>query len=390
MTALAVDGGRAFVEKRNAQNAADTVALGAALARIKGPQAGWVSQAYIIAQSNGYTKDDPDRHVEIYSPPLAGAYKDDVEYIQVIITSHVPAYFGTVVGIKDITVTGEAISRTKNSQLTQILDGNAIVSLAPNSDCADARSFWVHGESTLSVTGGGILINSNNPDCALIQNGNGSIRLEEGWAIKVVGGVDVQKPNLVSPAPQMHSAPISYPPPFMMPKIGCPGDAHILDDGETITAGAWSDGPFPPEGIHYMQAGVYCLEGVDFHVKGNALLEGTNVVIQVEGGGVHFDGGVQVNLRAPLQGEFAGLLFYVPMDTHYPLTINLGPESSLKGTILAPGAEIRMNNDESESGLHSQIIGYTIRSDGQSIIKIKYEDENNYDAYTMPEIQLIQ
>ncbi len=389
--ALAIDGGNAFLEKRNTQNVADTVALGAALARIKGPQSQWVNQAYELAKSNGYTREDLNRHIEIYSPPITGRYSKDVQYIQVLITSHVATYFANVIGFKEITVASEAISISKNSQLIQILNGNAVVSLAPTSDCRDKRSFWVHGESTLSITGGGVFINSNNPNCALITNGNGSIRVEPGWEIKVVGGANIQKGRLITPFPvQTNSAPISYPPPFMMPKVGCPNDAKISEDGKTLSAGSWSEDVFPPDGVHYLQGGVYCVEGIDFHVKGSNSLEGTNVVIQVEGGGVHFDGGAQVNLRAPQRGELAGLLLYVPMNTHFPVTINLGPGSSLKGTILAPGAEVRMNNDDSEGGLHSQIIGYTIASDGQTIIKIKYSDADNYNAYTMPQIQLIK
>lgn len=390
--ALAVDGGNAFLQKRDAQNAADTIALSAALARIKGFQAEWVNQSYEVAKANGYEYENWAKNVQIYSPPITGRYVGDVEYIQVLIIARVPTYFGTVIGIERITVTAEAISRTKVSELTQILDGNAVVSLAPTSDCLDKRAFWIHGESTLKITGGGILINSNNPDCALIQNGNGSIRLEENSEIKMVGGADIKKPQLITPfPPHTGGTSIPYPPPFFMPEIGCSKDAEILEDGETLSSGAWSDGVFPPLGVHYLQAGAYCIEGVDFHVKGgDNFLEGINIVIQVEGGRIHLDAGAKVNLKAPLQGDLAGLLIYVPMENHFPVTINLGPESSIKGTILAPGAEIRMNNDDSAGGLHSQIIGYMIRSDGQSIIKIKYKDEDNYDAYTMPEIQLIK
>ena len=53
-----------------------------------------------------------------------------------------------------------------------------------------------------------------------------------------------------------------------------------------------------------------------------------------------------------------------------------------------PGAEIHLNGSDSQSGYHSQIIGYRIESNGESNIVIKYMDEQNYDTYNMPEVQL--
>ena len=62
--------------------------------------------------------------------------------------------------------------------------------------------------------------------------------------------------------------------------------------------------------------------------------------------------------------------------------------SKYKGTILAPAGDIRLNGLESTDGYHSQIIGYYIEVDGTDAIYIKYKDEDNYDAYRMPEILL--
>ncbi len=392
MTALAVDGGRAYLEKRNSQNVADQIALGGALARIKGAQSQWVDTAYAIGEANGYNNDGKTNILSMNSPPISGQYVGDIEYIQVKITSFVPAYFGTVIGIKQITVTSEAISRSRTSELIQILNGSAVISLAPNSDCQDNRSFWIAGESTLSITGGGIFINSNNPDCALIQNGSGSLRLEDG-RIKVVGGVDIQKPDLVSsPFPIVtNTSSISYPPPFMMPGVGCHKEAEILPDGITMSPGAWEDNKsFPPPGIQYLDPGVYCINNTDFIAKGNERLEGNGVTFKIEGGKVQFGGESEVDLRAPNTGDLAGLLIYMPMDHHELIILNGNSRSKISGTILAPGAEIRLNGNASSYGLHSQIIGYTIRSNGTDNIIIVYKDEENLNAYSMPQVQLIK
>ncbi len=389
LTALAVDGGNAFLEQRNAQAAADSIAMDAALARVKNPQGSlWMYDALSVAERTGYSPDNPDRHIQINSPPASGEYMNNPEYIQVIITSYVDTYFAGVVGINRIRVVSEAISRTKSSIKTQILGGRALIALAPTSDCDNQRSFWVHGESTIALYGGGLFVNSNNPDCALIQNGNGSVRVEEGWGIEVVGGLNIQKARLFTPQPVTGIAPIGYPPPLFLPKLGCSQPATVYPDGKTISAGAWS-GDFPPPGVQVMESGVYCIDG-NFIVSNGAPLEGQGVIIQVENGSVQFDGNPQVNLKAASSGDYAGLLFYVPIDNKTRVTINLGAGSEFQGTVLAPSSEIRINTDRSENGFHSQIIGYTFQSNGQSLIRIRYNDEQNLDLYTMPSIELIK
>jgi hypothetical protein len=386
ITALGVDGGNAYVEQRRTQNAADTVALGGALARLKG--SAWVSEGYNIASANGFNNDGISNTVSITSPPSSGPYAGDTEYIQVRIISKVSTYFAGVVGIPEITVSAEAISRTKRSEIKEILEGNAIVSLAPTSDCNNNRAFWVHGESTLDISGGGVFINSNNKECALITNGNGSIRIQ-GGGISIVGAAKIQKTNLITPfPPKTNTPPLAYPPPFFMPQVGC-GDsvAKIQEDGVTMSPGNYDEDIFPPDGVHYLESGTYCING-DFIVDG--ALEGNGVTIKMESGRIRIGGSATIILSAPKSGDLAGLLIYAPIENTNRMSFSGDISSNLQGTILAPGADIQLNGGDSPVGYRSQIIGYRIESKGQSNIAIKYNDDMNYDTYSMPEIQLIK
>src|SRR5215813_402525 len=72
--ALAIDGSVGFSDERHAQNAADTSALAAALAKIRGND--WnttVSTARARATSNGYNNNNSTNVVDVYlcSDPLA-------------------------------------------------------------------------------------------------------------------------------------------------------------------------------------------------------------------------------------------------------------------------------------------------------------------------------
>ena len=403
-TALVVDGGNVFVDRRQAQNAVDSAALASALARIRGQD--FVVAAYKSAAKNGYNNDKVTNSIEVFSPPISGAHVDDIDYIQIILTSNVQTYFAGVIGRDVIVNQVSATARTKTPEIAELLKGYALIALAPESNCENKRSFWVHGEATIDITGGGIFINSNNRTCALIVHGSGSIRIRDNSLITIVGGASIQKPQLITPyPPKTGSTPMPYPPPFFLPKVGCDQEAEIIvpevteaegaegestesttppqeAQGTTMKPGSWEDSDFPPPGVTYLTKGTYCVN--NFILRGQSLI-GNNVTILVKGE-VDWDGGATVDLSAPKNGPNAGLLIYLPIDNHNRVRLN--GNAGTNGTILAPASPIVLKGNSASYGFHSQIIGYTINVDGQDNMIIKYVDSQNYDAMEMPEIEL--
>jgi hypothetical protein len=393
--ALAIDGGRAYVERGRVQSAADAAALSGALARVE--QKEWREYALAGALANGYDNNGETNTVELNTPPLSGPNAKNPEFIEVIVTSRIPTFFGGIIGIPDIIVSSRAVSQTKPAVFGQMFDGYAVVSLAPTSSCADEnkRSFWIHGEATISLEGGGVFVNSSNADCALIQQGSGSIRIIDDSPLSIVGGASIQKPQLLSPYPPKTGAvPFSYPPPFQMPKAGCGSKiAEIYGgefdvDGKLINAklspGNW-DEDFPPEGVTSLESGVYCIGG---NVLVETALSGQGVVLIIEHGSARFSSSAEIHLSAPKSGQLAGLLIYMPQTNRNRLALNGNINSAYNGTILAPGADIHLNGLNSRVGYHSQIVGYYVKVDGQDNIQIIYRDEQNFDAYKMPEVLL--
>ena len=384
ITALVIDGGNAFLDLRKAQNAADSAALASALARVRGGN--FVQRAYEVAALNGYNNDGSRSNVQVYSPPIDGEHVGDIEYIEIIITSRVDTFFGGIIGRDFIINRVISITRTKTPELAELIYGYAVVSLAPDSDCDNKKSFWLHEEATLDITGGGVFVNSDNPDCALIQQANGSIRIRDGYPISIVGGARIQKPQLLTPyPPSTGRTPIPYPPPYMPPKVGCSKEAEISETGFSMSAGSW-DEDFPPPDVRDLGKGVYCVN--NFIVDGRHL-SGNNVTFVVSGE-LYWGGTATLELSSPKKGELAGLLVYMPIDNHNKVVLNASGSSSIKGTILAPGATIHINGNDSKSGFHSQIIGYRVDVKGNSNVVIKYNDEQNYDAITMPEVELTE
>jgi Flp pilus assembly protein TadG len=383
MAGLVIDGGNVFLDKRNAQNAADSAALAAALTRGRGGS-NVAGAALDNAAQNGYDNDGSTNVVEVHYPPTDGPYKNNAEYVQVVITSNVKTYFARVVGWRQLTNKVQATARTKTPEVREILHGQAVIALAPNSDCNNKKAFWVHGEATLDITGGGVFVNSANNQCAFLQNGSGSIRIRDNHQINVVGGATIQKPQLLTPGVTVGVASTSYPPPFFMPKFSCGGSAVVSEDGTSMTAGSWDD-VFPPPGVTNLESGTYCL-GNGMDVVDN--LDGSNVVFIIKDGDIHWNGSANIQLTAPAKGEQKGLLIYVPMDNPNKIVLNAGEESNIRGTILAPASELHLNGNDSKAGFKSQIIAYTIDVNGNSNVIINYKDDQNYNTLTMPEIQL--
>lgn len=397
IAALAIDGTNAYIDNRRAETAASAAALTGALTRIEGGN--WRAAALAIAAANGYDNDGESNTVELNTPPLSGPYAGNAEYIEVIITSRMRTYFANVIGIPYITNAVRAVAQSKPSVMGEMFPGYALVSLAPRSECevisgSRRPAFWVHSEATINLQGGGLFVNSNNPRCAFISFGSGSVRVRDDTSrITVVGGADIQKTKLITPYPIETGAPyIPYPPPYQMPKVGC-GDtiAEVNELDGTMTAGNWDEDVFPPEGVTHLEGGVYCIAG-DFILSAGQELYGDAVLIYVEDGSVRINGNAHVNLQALRNGPNEGLLIYMPIENKKILAINGSNDSRYQGTILAPGADVRINGLNSVSGAayHSQIIGYYIEVDGSDNIYIKYKDEQNWDTWSMPEVVLGQ
>jgi Putative Flp pilus-assembly TadE/G-like len=391
MSALAIDGGNAYVDRRKTETAASAAALTASITRIEGSD--WRAAALATARTNGYDNNGITNTVELNTPPLSGPYVGNSEYIEVIITSHLSTYFGVVIGIPQVTSIAHAVSQSKPAEYGQMFDGYAVVSLAPHSDCEHKVGFVIYEEATINLIGGGLFVNSDNSLCAFMSYGSGSVRVKDDSPITVVGGEQIQKTQLITPYPiQIGAVPLSYPPALQMPKAGC-GSKNSTVDLLTgvMTSGNTPGGDFPPEGVDHLQGGVYCIDG-DFILDDGRTLTGEGVLLMVADGQVKISGSAIVHLSASSSGPAPNLLLYLPMKNKSIVSLGGSSDSSYKGTIFAPAADIRITGPSSFSGgnFRSQIIGYYVQVKGQNNIVVMYNDDQNYDAFKMPEVILSQ
>ena len=374
---LAVDGGTAFSDRRQAQNAADTAAYAAALAKINGHD--WIALGLARAEDNGYPNNGQESTVHVHCPPENGQYAGNYEYVEVIIESIVKTTFSRVLGRDQFTNRVEAVTHFMPVRIDPLYDGAAMVSLKP-----DGRgAFRSHGTNSTSITGSGIFVNSNN-GCAFEQVGNSLIDTPLG--IEVVGGVCMN--GSITPATSITSgeSSVPYPPTDLPPEPTCNKDA--VQSGNTLSSGNW-EGTFPPNGVTFLQPGIYCVDGT-FMVNAHDVLIGKDILIYMRTGNIHWDGNAQINLSAMQYGPYAGLLIYLPLSNDDSVIINGNSDSSFVGTFLAPASDIQINGTAGAEGYHSQVIGYTIDLIGTADLLIQYDQSENLLVKFNPSLELVK
>ena len=408
--ALAIDGSIAFSDKRHAQNAADTSALAASLAKIRGKD--WnttVSTAQSRATSNGYNNNNTTNTVEVYlcNDVHATCYAlptdaKPEEYIQVKITSHVKTYFGRIFGRFEVVNQVDAVAHAIPGYRTTTFGGNALVAL--NQDACPAFDYG--GASTTTVTGSGIFVNSR---C----NGTGSYSLTNQAlnsssnnttltvpCYNVVGGTTVRASSLVTTGgcasnTNNSSAFISNPSAiYQQANIPC-GTTAGTYNATTLNPGNYS-GAFPPGGQTTMNPGIYCIKAGNqgFTLQGGQTLTGSGVLIYMISGNVKWtSGGIQLSAMQGVNSEYDGLLLYLGQGNCSDVSITGNGASRYVGTILAPCSLVTLAGGSStgnQNVLENQIIADRISLTGSNTLNINYNAQQQWQPPVPPEIEMNQ
>ena len=364
-TALAIDAGNAFSDRRHAQNAADTAALAAALAKIQAQsqspaltpeeiQTALQNAAISRATSNGY----PDSTVTINNPPAAscngtnGPYAGNIEYIQVIIRSTVDTFFAPIVGINQLNNCVEAIARARPSEPPGA--GAAILSLA----CDGKRAIEAEGSTEIVVHGGGVYSNSSDAEAIYVQKLT-NLQLDPGYQAVAVGGVNV---------------PAGYPYDdyVLPPQFDCP----LPDEDPLLLQPPYpcdfNIGDFNPPNGSVLTPGVYCISGF----FNEADITGTGVTFIMLNKGISWQGNSQMHLSAPTgdNDSTKGLLIYLPPSNYGAVTINGTANTEFTGTILAPSSQLTISGDLQGVGFFkSSFIGLKVKLTGKGEFTVNYD-----------------
>jgi hypothetical protein len=410
LTALAIDGGNAYSDRRHAQNAADTSALAAALAKIRSQDL--YAAGFARAADNGYDNNGATNVVEIYTPPTSGIYsctgsvgstlsfdtgeKICNEYIQVWVTSYVKTWFAPLVGVTQVTNRVDAVARAIEGGPRPIYGGQAIAAMNPT----NCSSVTFQGGASLVLNGSGLYVNSSCHDNAFFNNSNaGGLTAP---CLYVVGGIEAN-PSVIN-IPSSCTLEYQQPQPGpSLPEIECLGPASITGSGseKTMKPGYWDGGgnkDFPPTGVKYLESGVFCISNADFTLNASDTLIGHDVLIYIMDGKITWNGGASVSLDAPGGndpdhcdqdgGPFKGLLIYVDKDNHNPVSLSGGGSLFVAGTILAPGSLCTLSGGGTASApLQTQIVCNDVKFTGSTTSYVNYDPCTAYQPMVLPVLE---
>lgn len=438
-SALAIDGSRVFSDRRNAQNAADTSALSAALAKIRHED--YVQAATDRAADNGYNIDG-DSNVEVaMCNTLTGAnacqgipttspvldLRNPANYVQVKITSILPATFARIVGRNQFTNILTAIAYAGPVEPKPLVDGNALAAMS-----RDARdAIFSGGNITVDVNNSGIFSNSNYRDknCnqgSMRATGNGTVTVDT--SIQTVGDF-CKSPNATVDLSMVTTGvgSIEYPPSINIPiphfscgstngsvstdaaghQIVSPGNhgnlnfplgasvifspgTHCFNNGFDASGASVSADNVKfllAKGEFKLTTGTLTCNNMLVHVDGgsgvsfggNSHIYCNNVTFILSSGGVTWNGNPDYRIYAPTGGDYKGVLFYMPYPNNSAIKINGNSTSEMTGTIIAVAAPITVTGNSWTTGFNSQIIGNTVSLDGNGLMVINYVPDDQYE-----------
>ncbi|RPI91342.1 MAG: hypothetical protein EHM40_01515 [Chloroflexi bacterium] len=401
--ALAIDGSRAFSDKRHAQNAVDTAALAGGLAHVRGNDI--TKAALDRAASNGYDNGaSNDVTVTIADTPpgeCPGAGKD----ITVTIVSHLPTTFAGVFGRSEIT---NAVTSTTRSCDTATVNPSP---LYPGVAFMTTKTGPCNGGANpgLKSVGGsqiqlwGISIGSASTDGSCIQLGSGNAQLkrqESGTACSnlltaAANGTGINRSSVHGQdgcgATQTS---LSFPAAPANLGITCTGDA--TRSGNTLSPGNYYPTNFGnvdfPGGATNLNPGTYCVKTGNFKLNGTAL-RGNGVTIVLETGSLSWGGnGTKPDLSGPTSGPYKGLVIYAPPGNTSSMIFGThGADERLRGTIMMQDASCDIGG-QIQKNSYQFICSQLVLNSSATDVQVTYDSNTLYSPATVvkPTISLLR
>jgi hypothetical protein len=420
ITALAIDGGMIYSDRRHAQNASDASSLAGGGIAAMSLENSWVTynnwncgdqkinaaiqaaqQAAITrATKNEFTIDTniDDKHgVSVTcNNVFNGTWRDKYLNVQTYITHDTKVSFAQFVFGGPLKTTVEAVTRIRPRMAMAF--GNAIVGLRETCDShgGNAGGVYFDGTANVSVTGGGIFSNA-----CMVASGSVDVNVYGGYDITCVGSGCLStngSPTVVAHdggqiiQGTQHLPENSYD----IPAPDC-NAAGMADHGQHKGGGTISPGRYSEIEINNskddltMQPGLYCVGS--FKATGGKLT-GSGVTIYVTSGDFDTSGNAEIVLSSPparncsyCPPAIPGTLIYLAKGNTGNVTLLGNENSDYLGVVYAPNGQIDAGGTSALiSAIHAQLVGDTVKVHGNTDIVINFDGDMNFQIPAMLEL----
>ena len=402
-SALAIDGGMLYSDRRHAQNAADSASLaggsGAAYymrannvnynAFICGTSgatnAAGAAQTSAIAQAatNDYTVDSDisDKHgVEVTCGINdLGSYEDKHIDITTMIARDTATNFAHLIYDGPLRNEVEAVARVYPP--APLAFGKAIVALNKAGCSGNKYGVIFSGSSTTTVTGGGVWSNgclTGNGSSFNVTVNNGGV----GFA-----GTSTGTLTNINPSPEyIPSALPDYSTVVNEPDCsGLPNRTVPKHPPATLEPGKYDEIKWTGGALTF-NPGLYCITGSKGMSVSGGSVDGDGVTIFLQSGGATINGNVSpVDLRAPLESPdpspaIAGVLFYMANGNSSTFSMTGNSTSFYLGTVYAPDGDLYFSGTSGTNPtFNTQLIGNNVEVSGGATIDINFNDDENFE-----------
>lgn len=407
-TALAIDSGLYYSDRRYDQNAADASALAGGGAAAESMEASGVGTSFSCVDGDG-DGDIDDANVQAAMDAAvaaavlrgagnnfaidehlfnkhgavaecgsdgAGSYID----VRVMITTDVQTSFAHMFFGGRFRNTVEAVSRSRAGGAFAL--GNTIFAMDLNCHGNDGGVTF-DGDADVDIDDGGVVSNA-----CLVVNGSVDVTVDPGSITYVSEYDDNGASGIIFPTP-------TQPVPLQAAQIlSISAPVCGFTSFEKVkNGGIIAPGNYPSitvtNGDLVMAPGLYCVDGNfkatggTIEVSGDPDLDG--VTIYIKNGDFDIAGNVTVNLRATMQdadsttpyaedGSLYGLLIYLAAGNTGEVSLLGDSDSTYRGTVFAPDGTIKVGGGSSTmSNYYSQFIANTVKIHGTSNMTITFD-----------------
>ncbi len=393
--ALAIDGGRIYLDRREVQNTADSAVLAAALSDCT-DNGDLVVKARAIAAANGFDNSDPNVSVNVYNPPISGPYTGDTKYYEVVINTDTEVGLAQLVRPGTFPVEARAVAMCEEGSTGggAVGDGNGIIALRPTGDDA----IYAPGNVRITVLNGGIHSDSSHSQ-AITATGSSKIVAD---VVTVVGGYKTTGTATISPTPLTGQSVMGDPLASLVPP-----ENPYTGACTSYTSPSWSTHHIEPgyycqlkvggSATVFMAGGTYVIDGGQFKVDGAGsliadsgitliLINGASFTVTgsgqfgledsfvyIESGSVDLSGNVHYTITSKTSGPWAGMAFYLDQSNTSDFKIAGSSSNTAQGTIYAPASSLSIVGNSGDYVLDSQLIVYDVDVTGSSKLTLDYE-----------------
>jgi Flp pilus assembly protein TadG len=359
VTALGLDGGLLFLQRRQAQSIADAAALAGAYSMYGGSTFSTAQSAAIaIGTQNGVTISTSQ-----VTQPKTG-------YVAVSVTITHPRCFSALWGAGNMSATATAVARGNTSAYSTA----AILVLAPT-----GTAITMSGLTQVTAKNGSVIVDSTS-SMSILSSGSPSITTPE---LDLSGGVTFSGTN-PNKATLTKTGQTSTPDPLA--SISAPSSSGMTVQSnsainlltsmtKTISPGVYNGGfNLSGSSVLTMDPGIYYINGGGISLTGSSGITGNGVFIYNTGGGaINLSGSGTIALSPMTSGTYQGITVFQDRSSSVGATMSGGSNVNNTGTFYFPGSKLTLSGTSGVAAMGAQIIAKNLTFSGTAGVQVKYD-----------------